>query len=127
MKPLLSLLAFTLAAPAAPLALHPENPHYFLFREKPALLITSAEHYGVVLNADFDYVKYLDTLAADGLNLTRTFSGAYAEPQGAFAIAENTLAPKAGRLLCPWARSGEPGYANGGNMFDHAKWGEKEG
>ncbi len=67
MKPLLSLLAFTLAAHAAPLALHPENPHYFLFRGKPALLITSAEHYGAVLNADFDYVRYLDTLAADGL------------------------------------------------------------
>jgi hypothetical protein len=64
------------------------------------------------LNLDFDYAKYLDTLSADGLNLTRTFSGSYAEPQGAFNIADNTLAPKAGRFICPWARSGEPGYGN---------------
>jgi hypothetical protein len=81
-----------------------------------------AKHYGAVLNLDFDYAKYLDTLSADGLNLTRTFSGSYAEPQGAFNIADNTLAPKAGRFICPWARSGEPGYANGGNKFDLTKW-----
>ena len=116
------LLASLAATHAEPLALLPENPHYFLFGGKPAVLVTSGEHYGAVLNADFDYVKYLDTLAADGLNLTRTFTGAYVEPQGAFKIAENTLAPKPGRLLCPWARSGEPGYKNGGNKFDLTKW-----
>jgi len=113
---------FALAALAEPLALHPENPHYFLYHGKPTVLITSGEHYGSVLNPDFDYVKYLDTLAADGLNLTRTFSGSYAEPSGAFGIAENTLAPKPGRLLSPWARSDQPGYTNGGNKFDLAKW-----
>jgi len=110
------------AAHADPISLHPENPHYFLFHGKPAVLISSGEHYGAVLNLDFDYVKYLDALAADGLNLTRTFSGAYVEPHGAFKIAENTLAPKAGRLICPWARSGQSGYANGGNKFDLEKW-----
>ncbi len=107
-----------------PIALHPENPHYFKFRGKPAVLITSAEHYGAVLNLDFDYRKYLDTLAKDGLNLTRTFSGAYVEPLGAFKIARNTLAPDAGRFICPWARSDTPGYPNGGNKFDLAKWNE---
>ena len=120
--PLLLLLFVTATVHAAPLALHPDNPHYFLFREKPAVLISSGEHYGAVLNPDFNYVKYLDTLAADGLNLTRTFSGAYAEPQGAFNIAENTLAPKAERFICPWVRSDQPGYANGGNKFDLTKW-----
>ena len=107
---------------ADPLALYPENPHYFLYHGKPTVLITSGEHYGSVLNPDFDYVKYLDTLAADGLNLTRTFSGSYAEPSGAFGIAVNRLAPKPGRLLSPWARSDQPGYANGGNKFDLTKW-----
>ena len=29
-------------------------------------MITSAEHYGAVLNRAFDYVKYLDTLEANG-------------------------------------------------------------
>ena len=107
---------------AAPIALHPDNPHYFLWRGQPTILITSAEHYGAVMNLDFDYRKYLDTLAADGLNYTRIFSGAYVEPQGAFNIARNTLAPGPGRFIAPWARSNQPGYANGGNKFDLTRW-----
>ncbi|HLG39633.1 MAG TPA: putative collagen-binding domain-containing protein [Chitinophagaceae bacterium] len=105
-----------------PIALHPENPHYFIYKGKPEILITSGEHYGAVLNLDFDYVKYLDELYSDSLNLTRTFSGTYAEPQGAFNIARNTLAPAALKFICPWQRSAEPGYANGGNKFDLSKW-----
>ena len=122
----LFLLGFLLFRPvvskAAPLALHPDNPHYFLFAGKPAVLISSGEHYGAILNLDFNYVKYLDTLRQDGLNLTRTFTGAYVEPLGAFNIASNTLAPAGGRFICPWARSSTPGYANGGNKFDLTKW-----
>jgi hypothetical protein len=38
------------------------------------VLITSAQHYGAVLTLDFDYKRYLETLAADRLNLTRTFA-----------------------------------------------------
>jgi hypothetical protein len=121
---LLVLAALTAPVVGAvrPLALHPENPHYFLFRGQPTVLITSAEHYGAVLNLDFDYTRYLDTLAQDKLNLTRTFVGSYVEPSGAFNIARNTLAPGFGRFLCPWARSEMPGYANGGNKFDLTKW-----
>jgi hypothetical protein len=104
------------------LKLHPVNPHYFLHKEKPEILIGSTEHYGAVMNLDFDYVKYLDELKYWGLNITRTFSGVYVEPQGAFGILKNTLAPAYGRYICPWARSNEPGYANGGNKFDLAKW-----
>ncbi|HWV99879.1 MAG TPA: hypothetical protein VNZ64_09330 [Candidatus Acidoferrum sp.] len=107
---------------AQPLALHPENPHYFLFRGKPTVVITSGEHYGAVLNLDFDYVKYLNTLARDGLNGTRTWAGAYCEPPSAFNIASNTLAPRRGRFICPWARSNQPGYGNGGNKFDLNRW-----
>ena len=111
------------AAPG-PLALHPDNPHYFLWRGQPTVLITSGEHYGALLNLDFDYRKYFDTLAADGMRLTRVFSGAYVEPDGAFNIARNTLAPLPGRFISPWARSDQPGYANGGNRFDLARWDE---
>lgn len=107
---------------AAPLALHPDNPHYFLWRGQPAVLIGSGEHYGAVLNRDFDYRTYLDTLGREGLNHTRTFSGVYCEPPGAFNIARNTLAPAPGRLLCPWARSDQPGYRNGGHKFDLTRW-----
>ncbi|HTQ58718.1 MAG TPA: hypothetical protein VMI32_00720 [Candidatus Solibacter sp.] len=106
-----------------PIRLHPENPHYFLFRGKAVALITSGEHYGAVLNADFDYHKYLATLEADGLNYTRLFTGSYVEvPAKSFAILHNDLAPEPGRLLTPWARSETPGYASGGNKFDLAKW-----
>ena len=108
--------------PVKPISLHPQNPHYFVYEEKPVVLITSGEHYGAVLNLDFDYVIYLDELAKNGLNLTRTFTGAYAEPEGAFRIEQNTLAPPSGRFICPWARSETPGYANGGNKFDIDEW-----
>ncbi|MEJ7594433.1 MAG: hypothetical protein WKF77_23100 [Planctomycetaceae bacterium] len=121
-------LIFTLAASTAfgtePLALNADNPHYFQFRGKPTILITSAEHYGAVLNTEFDYVRYLDELSSCGLNHTRLFSGVYVEPQGAFNIARNTLAPNPGMYLAPWARSDQPGYANGGNKFDLSKWDE---
>ena len=100
----MALAVLTADLYAAPLSLHPENPRYFLYRGKPTLLITSGEHYGAVLNLDFDYAKYLETLKADGLNLTRVFSGAYVEPHGAFNIENNTLAPKAERYIAPWAR-----------------------
>ncbi|HLH56204.1 MAG TPA: hypothetical protein VKY92_21565, partial [Verrucomicrobiae bacterium] len=118
----LALIALVTPAYPAPLALNPENPHYFEFRGKPTIILTSGEHYGAVLNLDFDYNKYLRTLARDGLNGTRTWAGAYCEPPEAFQIAHNTLAPAAGRFICPWARSDQPGYANGGNKFDLAKW-----
>ena len=104
-----------------PLALHPENPHYFLYKNQPAILITSGEHYGAVLNLDFDFVAYLEELSSSGLNLTRTFTGAYLEPPGAFpgcvgALKQDTSAPakffgaSAGPLfVAPEPLSGTPG------------------
>jgi len=115
-------VAAATAAPQKPISLHPDNGHYLLWRGKPTILVTSGEHYGGVLNRDFDYAAYFDTLAKYGFNLTRTFSGAYCEPFGAFGIENNTLAPREGKLTCPWARSDKPGYANGGNTFDLTKW-----
>ncbi len=107
---------------ATPLKLHPLNPRYFLFRNQPTVLITSAEHYGAVLNLDFDYVPYLDELQAQELNYTRIFAGPYCEMPGAFNIEQNTLAPAALRFIAPWARSATPGYYNGGNKFDLTSW-----
>lgn len=107
---------------AAPLALHPDNPHYFLFRGKPEVIITSGEHYGAVLNLDFDYNQYLAELEARQLNGTRTFTGVYLEPQGAFNIAENTLAPANGRYIGPWPRTRVMGATHGGTKFDLTRW-----
>ncbi|MES2456711.1 MAG: cellulase family glycosylhydrolase [Bacteroidota bacterium] len=120
----LCLLIFSARAQKKPIALHQKNLHYFTYRGKPTILITSAEHYGAVVNLDFDYITYLDELKSHGLNLTRTFTGAYIEPAGAFSITNNTLAPAAGRLICPWKRSSQTGYAGGGNKFDLNQWDE---
>ena len=54
--------------------LHPQNPHYFLFRGKAVALISCGEHYGAVL-ADFNYRRYLSTLEAGGLSYTRLCGG----------------------------------------------------
>jgi hypothetical protein len=118
---LAALLPWTVSAQ---LRLHPKNPHYFEFRGKPTLLITSAEHYGAVLNLDFEYLPYLDELAAHRLNYTRLFSGAYVENPGDFGIPFNTLAAKPNRLLVPWARSTTDGYHGGGAKFDLERWDE---
>ncbi len=119
-----ALIALSLAAAGAqPIRLHPKNPHYFLFHGKTIALITSGEHYGAVMNADFNYDRYLATLAAEGMNYTRIFGGSYREvPEKSFGIQRNTLAPAPGRYLAPWARSRTPGYEGGGNKFDLDRW-----
>ena len=96
------------------------NPHYFSYKGKEILLITSAEHYGAVVNAKFDYVKYLDKLAEYGLNYTRIYPGALIEKAGSWAD-EDILAP-GNDVIVPWARSEEDGYICGGAKFDLGKW-----
>jgi hypothetical protein len=107
---------------AEPIAPHPENPRYFVFRGQPVFLITSGEHYGAVLNLDFDHIPYLAELFAHRFNLTRLFSGTYREVPGSFQIAANTLAPAPGRYVAPWARSSQTGAVDGGNKFDLSVW-----
>lgn len=116
---LLALVAGGSSRAEEPLKLLPENPHYVAFRGKPTVLVASTEHYGAVLNRDFDYRPYLDELKAAGLNYTRAFTGVYCEPWGE---PFNTLNPPRGRLLTPWARSRTPGYADGGSKFDLEAW-----
>ncbi len=119
------MLALVLVQPAetAPIRLHPKNPHYFLFHGKAVALIGSGEHYGAVLNADFDFQRYLAALQADEMNYTRLFGGTYLEvPAKSFGILRNDLAPAAGRYIAPWARSETPGYQGGGNKFDLGQW-----
>lgn len=136
MKRLLSItfLLITFYAYTQPLSLSPVNPHYFLYKGKPTILITSAEHYGGVLNTAFDYTTYFNILQKNNFNLTRIFVGTQVEGNfidfdpGKKSTSEenqNTLAPRAGKLIAPWARSDQPGYINGGNKFDLDQWDEK--
>ena len=43
---------------------------------------------------------------------------------GSFNITGNTLAPAAGRFVCPWARSPTDGASDGGAKFDLHQWDE---
>lgn len=87
------------------LRLYPENPRYLEYKGEPILLITSAEHYGALVNLDFDYERYLETLAGEGFNYTRIFCGTYIEPvKNIFGIEKNTLAPVPGRYIAPWIK-----------------------
>jgi len=116
-------VGFAQAQNEHPIGLHPQNPHYFLYRGKTVALVSSAEHYGAVINGEFDYHKYLAALSAAGMNYTRLFGGSYVEAPGkSFGIRRNDLAPEVGKLVAPWARSGEGSYAGGGNKLDLAKW-----
>jgi len=42
-----------------PIRLHPENPHYFLYRGKAVALVTSAAHYGAWFNGVLNYYRNL--------------------------------------------------------------------
>jgi hypothetical protein len=119
---LLFLLPALPVLAATPVRLHPLNPHYFLYDGKPAVLIGSGEHYSAVLNLGFDYTKYLQELRRNGLNLTRTFSGAYREaavdPHGA-----TPLSPGRGpdHFISPWALSDVKGGYDG-RKYDLDRW-----
>ena len=119
---LLALSIMGMSADAQPLRLHPGNPRIFEYQGQPTVLVGSGEHYGAVLNLDFDYTTYLSTLAQAGLNHTRLFTGAHLEVSGAFGIANNSLGPAEGRFIAPWARSDSSGFHRGGNKFDLSKW-----
>ncbi|MGQ9918566.1 MAG: hypothetical protein ACUVS7_14215 [Bryobacteraceae bacterium] len=108
----LAAACFAVAGAAEPIRVHPANPHYLLWQGRPFLVVTSGEHYGAVLNGDFDWRRYLDTLAREGMNYTRLFTGAYRETPGDFGIERNTLAPL--RFVAPWAELG--------GKFDLGRW-----
>ena len=39
---------------APTLQLLPQNPHYFQYQGKPTVIVGSGEHYGAVMNLDFN-------------------------------------------------------------------------
>jgi len=119
---LLSFIFAGITAFAQPVSLHPENQHYLLYKGKPLVLVTSAEHYGAVLNTDFDFETYLKTMHNEGMNYTRLFSGSYVETESAFGIKYNTLGPAVGSYLAPWQRTDEVGLFMGEKKFDLDKW-----
>jgi hypothetical protein len=120
-KAALILLLLAVRVHAQAISIDPANPYYYFFHGKPIVLVTSAEHYGAVINGEFDYLKYLDALQAYGLNYTRIYPGYFFEPMGKY-MPGNTLGVKPAKLILPWARSNQPGYLLSGNKFDLDQW-----
>ena len=123
------LLMLAASAWAEPVKVWPSNPHYFFYKDKPLVLITSDHHYGAVIDRDFDFARYLDFLAAQGMNLTRIYPGGMFEPPGKY-IAGNPLGPAPGRQILPWAKSNQksaliprwPKPSQPSFKFDLDKW-----
>jgi hypothetical protein len=99
-----ALISITAASVNSQVIICPTNSHYLSYKNKPLVLITSDHHYGAIIDLDFDYVKYLDFLALNGMNLTRIYPGGMFEPPDKY-LPGNPLGPRQGRQLLPWARS----------------------
>ena len=113
---------------SGPVRLHPENHKRFLWRGKATFLLGSTEHYGALLNAAFDFERYLDTVASAGLNTTRVFAFyRQLESSNVGLGYANPLAPRPERYLAPWARAGaEHGLGPDGlPRFDLDTWDER--
>ena len=111
-----------------PIKLHPENPHYFSYKGKPLVLITATEHYGAVINRNFDYISYLDETVDKKGTLSRCFllfrelqvfdSSQHLVPQNPHSPCK----PLAGEYVAPFLRTG-PGFASDGYpKFNLDKW-----
>jgi len=111
----LALLSLTTCSPAETKA---PKGGYFEMDGKEVVLVGSSEHYGALVNADFDFIRYLDETQACGLNYVRIFSGSYRETIGSFGIFENTLAPLNVSFIAPWGNSQE-------GRYDLTKWNEE--
>jgi hypothetical protein len=101
---------------------HPDHPRMLEFRGEPVILKTLGEHYGSVINPDFNYIPYLNTLQANGMNLTRVILVGFHAASG---DADDTLNPSLDRWLQPWPRRTTAGYAlDGRGKWDLSTWNE---
>ena len=104
-----------------PVRRHPENPRYFFYKGKPLVLVTATEHYGAVLNRNFDYVRYLEEAADKRATLSRCFL-LFRELEGVPLNPHSPCKPTPGEYVAPFLRTG-PGYATDGYLrFDLERW-----
>lgn len=108
-----------------PVSIFPDNPHYMMYKGEPILLVTSDEHYGAVVNTEFDFIVFLDALKSKGFNFTRIYPGSYIECEDAF-IEDNVLGVRDGKQILPWIRTSVTGAhsVQGGFKYDLDKWNE---
>ncbi len=105
----------------SPIQLHPQNPRYFLYEGQPLVLITATEHYGAVINRNFDYVAYLDEAADKRATLSRCFL-LFRELEHYLLNPHSSCKPIPSEYIAPYLRAG-PGYATDGYpKFDLDQW-----
>jgi hypothetical protein len=103
-----------------PIALHPENPRYFLFRGKPLVLIAASEHYGSVVNRLFDFSRYIEDAADKKQTVTRTFL-LYRELQSV-RNPSSPIKPESPDFITPWPRTGPQKAMDGELIYDLDSW-----
>ena len=110
-----------MSSASGPIRRHPENPRYFLYHDRPLVLITATEHYGAVINRNFDQVAYLDEAAARGATLSRCFL-LFRELEHYGLNPHSPCKPAPVEYVAPFARTG-PVYApDGFPRFDLDRW-----
>ncbi len=102
------------------IALHPENPKYFLFRGKPLVLVAATEHYGSVVNRPFDFTRYLVEASSQKQTLTRTFL-LFRELQSARNPC-SPVKPDSPDYIAPWPRTGPGKAIDGEPKYDLDQW-----
>ena len=109
-------------------SVHPENHRVFLYRGEPVKILTSAEHYGAVVNGDFDYDVYLKQMERTRQNMTRVFAFYRETADGSpgdirSMVKANSLAPRTSAAVLPVQRVPGHGKAlDGLDKFDLNKW-----
>src|SRR5581483_8654291 len=103
-----------------PIAIHPENPKYFLFRGKPLVLVAATEHYGSVVNRRFDFERYLAEAADKKQTVTRLFL-LFRELQSARNPC-SPVKPESPDFVAPWPRTGPGRAMDGEPIYDLDQW-----
>src|SRR5437867_7527356 len=103
-----------------PIAVHPKNPKYFLFRGKPLALVAATEHYGSVVNRRFDFMRYLEEAADKKQTLTRLFL-LFRELQSA-RNPYSPLKPDSPDFVAPYPRRGPLRAMDGEPIYDLDEW-----
>ncbi len=109
-----------LIRPAPAVSLHPDNPRFFLFRNRPLILLAATEHYGSVINRAFDFERYLTDAADKHQTMTRTFL-LFREQQSA-RNPSSPCKPESPDFVTPWPRTGPGKAIDGEPRYDLDQW-----
>ena len=103
-----------------PIAIHPENPKYFLFRGRPLVLVAATEHNGSVINRRFDFTRYLEEAARVRQTVSRLFL-LYRELQSP-RNPYSPLKPESPDFVSPYPRQGPGKALDGEPTYNLDEW-----